>query len=313
MRAAFALSVLVLLTGASNQPTPSAPASSNQQQEKTGASDGKTDGDKRDPPTVIVNVGTSPPNQLHANGESKREEHGAATEWWIAGATVALAIITGILAYFTFGLWSATIELSREAKVTGDGHAEKMERSVGEAVRSASAMEAVAEATRNNAALMQKMLHKQMRAYLIVEIGVGVYQDETKRFDVRPSLTNVGLTPANNMHYWARAAILPFPSPDGHHFPAPIGESTRHGMVIGPRQGIQLNAVVDDRIPPDDVEVVKRGKGRRVYIWGVVTYTDIFDEIERTTEFCQSIHWVKMPDGSETIYGTYDFNHNKAT
>ncbi len=223
-----------------------------------------------------------------------------------------LAAATYLLFAFTAGLFAVTYRLSRDAKHTGDDHASKMERSIAQAERAASAMERVANATIQNATLMQGMLHKQMRAYLTVSVASGIYQERDKnlKFGILPSLLNSGHTPAHKLSYWAKAAVLPFPLPDDFDFPTPESV-TPQAMLLGPHHAVELNGHLEDFVPDDEVPVIKSGRDRRVHIWGIVTYTDAFDEVH-TTKFCHSICWYGEP-GQERITGTYAYRHNEAT
>ena len=200
MSALIAALVVAAASAASQPPAPSGAASGAQQQGQASQTNTEAAHDKSNAATsVVVNVGAAQANQSHTGGKGQGEEHGAAAEWWVAGATVALAIVTAILALFTFGLWSATLKLSKDARTTGEDHAEKMERAITESNRLADATEKMLAAGSINAAKAQDIMRKQMRAYLTVEIGDGIYQDATKRFEVMPSCSNSGHTPAHKL------------------------------------------------------------------------------------------------------------------
>ncbi|MES2000339.1 MAG: hypothetical protein V4446_13595 [Pseudomonadota bacterium] len=242
-------------------------------------------------------------------------------EWAMVLVTVLLVFITGALAFYTGKLYKATVKLGRDAEESGKTQSDKMEKSILEATRAATAMERVAEsasisasaATQSVAALRAK----QMRAYLTVLIGSGTYQQRTSfwqrqtlKFDVRPILVNSGHTPAHKINYWAKAAILDFPLPNDFVFTEP--ENTiKSSMFIGAQQSLELNAMVDDFVPDEEVENIKIGNSKRVYIWGIVTYIDVFDEVH-TTKFCHSIFWFG-PKNNERVTGTFSNLHNEAT
>jgi uncharacterized membrane protein YebE (DUF533 family) len=90
-------------------------------------------------------------------------------EGWTAAATIALATITGILAYFTYQLWRANKTLVQGAREAASNESREMRESIAQATRAAAAMEDVAKATKSNAELMSGMLSKQMRAYVQVK------------------------------------------------------------------------------------------------------------------------------------------------
>jgi hypothetical protein len=194
-----------------------------------------------------------------------------------------------------------------------------MQASIAEALRAATAMENVAQgidlsakATLTNAEILRERTAMQMRAYLSVVIGNGLYQERHKglRFDVRPVVLNSGHTPAHNFTYWATARILPNPLPDDFDFPKG-GDSLRSGFVLGPHQNVIINATVPDFVDDDEVNEIKGGRDRRVCVWGVVFYEDVFGE-KRQTKFCHSIFWLNGPQG-EVINGNYAAKHNEAT
>jgi len=72
-----------------------------------------------------------------------------------------------------------------------------------------------------------------------------------------------------------------------------------------------MNAMVQGRCPDNEVEDIRRGRGKRAYIWGTVTYEDAFGK-ERYTNFAHGIVWILGKDG-EMIFGFYADQHNDAT
>ena len=224
---------------------------------------------------------------------------------FLAGATVLLAIITFFLAKYTYRLWrGATEDSSNQRK--------EVRESIDQAIRSADAMEMVANAAKENALRAEKIWRTQMRAYLTVNVDSGFPQAKMYgiKFEVRPTLWNSGNTPAHNMNYWARAEVMSFPLPDTFDFPAPK-ETPKRSFVLGPHQTIILNAFVDDFVPDTEVVDIKKGSDKRVYIWGEVTYDDVFGDPHKT-RFCHSIAWVGIPP-NELVIGTYEGKYNEAT
>jgi hypothetical protein len=146
-----------------------------------------------------------------------------------------------------------------------------------------------------------------------VKIGTAVYQDSATglRFEGKPLLLNTGHTPALKVKFLAKAAILPRPLPHGFRFPAPTEDATRPAgaAMLGAQQSANIQAVVNEVVPEAEVENIKLGLGRCLYIWGVVKYEDIFEE-QHTTEFCQSLMW--RTDGT-SVFGFYTPDHNDAT
>ena len=188
-----------------------------------------------------------------------------------------------------------------------------MKDSIAEAVRSASAMEEVANATKNNAVLMQDILHKQMRAYISVDTGLATYQDAANRFAGNPVLNNNGLTPARNVSFKAIANIFTIENvaPESLQFPD-SGEMVMNDVGLAPRQQFVIHGIVKIRYPDPEVVEIMRGDKRRLFVWGIVTYEDIFGD-KCATKFCHSHVFFMGPDGKVQTAGYYHSSHNKAT
>lgn len=152
---------------------------------------------------------------------------------------------------------------------------------------------------------------KQLRAYLTVMIGGATYQERKKnlKFAGKPRLINTGQTPAHNVRFIARAAILPTILPEDFDFPLPgqyIG-----GSVLGPHHFFDLNGVVDDFVPDGEIDDIKQARERALHIWGIVSYEDIFG-VHQETRFCQTLTWIGRGK-TAVIYGYYNPRHNDAT
>jgi hypothetical protein len=198
-------------------------------------------------------------------------------------------------------------KLRETVDAAGDQAAE-MRHSVAEAARLASAMERMALNGEQSVQALRERTAQQMRAYLTIVIGGGTYQEREKglKFDVRPNLVNTGNTPAHKVGYRARADILPVPLPAD--FALVLSEGRSGSSVVGPHHNMELGAVVDRFVPDSEVEDIKRGIRRAVYVWGTVWYEDVFGEA-RETHFCHHIIW--RPDGK--VYGYYNERNNTAT
>jgi len=191
-----------------------------------------------------------------------------------------------------------------------------MRASIAESARSATALEnlvpnvaASAQSAAESVATVRERTALQMRAYIGMIIGNAVYQERDKniRFAAHPIAINGGNTPARNVRYAARAAILPVPITPDVVLP-PIGDLLPVGGMMGPHQNSTLSAVVDDYVPDEDVEAIKTGAPRALAVWGRVAYVDIFGQ-EHTTDFCQTVLW--LPNGQ--IYGYHVPGRNDAT
>jgi hypothetical protein len=254
----------------------------------------------------------------HPFNNGQTLEHRIATN---ASVGEAMAITSVLFSGLGFVALIATVWLQRkqiEAAIQGmEESASDMKESIAQATRAARAMEKSAEAVTvasQAAAQSAGFLPKQMRAYLSVRIGGGVYQDRAAnwRFEVRPMLINTGFTPAHKVAYAAKAAVLPFPLLDEFVFPALEKPRSVFGL-LAPQQNLTMNAMVQgDFFDDEEVENIKRGHERRLYVWGTVVYEDVFGQ-PRYTNFAHNIIWVLFKDGSESVTGNYVDRHNEAT
>jgi hypothetical protein len=125
-------------------------------------------------------------------------------------------------------------------------------------------------------------------------------------------LINTGLTAAHNIQVRAKAEILPVPLSPNFYFSLPP-RVKGPGSLLPPRADATITRLIDDFIPDEEVDDVKRARGRALYSWGVITYQDEFKKIRRTT-FCQVIEWINTGDKyKDPIRGQYIDRHNEAT
>ena len=108
--------VVASAVAASQPPAPSSAVSGTQKQEQAAQYEPKADaGHRSAAPSVVVNVGTAQAGAVQTSGKSGDEEEHTSNERIIAGATVALAVITAGLAWFTGLLWGSTKELVKDS------------------------------------------------------------------------------------------------------------------------------------------------------------------------------------------------------
>jgi hypothetical protein len=218
------------------------------------------------------------------------------------GAISALASI--VIALFTVTLWRATQGMLDATS----GQSDAMDKSIKEAARAATAMDRVAFHFSENVYIAKERSAQQMRAYLSVLVNAGTYQEREKnlRFEGRPAILNAGQTPAKNVGYRAAAGILPVPLPTDFTFP--LKDQVVGAATLGPHQHFIMNATVEDFYDDADVFDIKTGKDRALYVWGIVTYQDIFGT-DQHTKFCQYLLW--LPDGR--MFGFFVSDYNDAT
>jgi hypothetical protein len=336
--------VLLLASSPLQNPVPSRTEFGKQQQNQARTSEQPPTTDMRgseDSPIVVKIIPT--PKQEEAKRETEDRKEKSANDRNLVIATYILAGIAALqLAVFGYQAYKlkqtveaatqqsedtrrAISETSRSATATEQvarhietsiqtslGQAESMQRSVAEAARLASAMEIVAKeiAVSSKAATASvSAISQQMRAYLSVIIGAATYQERARnyKFEARPTLVNAGNTPAHKVSFRAKAAILPVPLPDDFDFPLPDKGVAQ--AILGPHQNATLGATVDEFCDDGDVDIIKRAEGRGLYIWGIVTYEDVF-HVPQYTNFCQIYTWLQ--DG-KTVWGYYAAPHNDAS
>lgn len=309
----------LLIVAASNPPSPSGRGTQAEQQ--SGSSHEHTGGQDTQPPaTLQLSPQLLVDTPSHDEVSSKTEEHGHGytnPDWWVAGGTIALVIVTT-------GLWVATWRVYRTtAKAVFDGEkaiqaaikaANAAASHVNEASRAATAMESVARGIAHSVSNNQELIliqkefwRKQMRAYLTVIIGDAIYQTPGGLlFEAKPLLINTGHTPAHNVRHRVKAEILPAVFPQDKDWSLPA-DAIVTGPAIGAGQNRLLSGIVSHRVPDDQVEPIKAGTGSALFVWGTVEYHDAFDEPHRTN-FCHMMTW--LPD--KRIMGYYNHTHNDA-
>ena len=260
------------------------------------------------------------PNQ-NAVASKPKDQSGwyADPNWWVAGFTGALVVVTGGLWLFTALLWRETRNAVQDAKGTGKiavDAANAANAHVKESARAAAAMEAVsvgtAESIRITAEIgrtQREFGQKQMRAYLSVTYNITVPQnEETKQPpEIRLHLFNTGNTPASRVSYKANAAMLPFPLPDDFAFPIDEHPVNSEG-VLGHGQSNMISCALPSLLSAEQIDQVTDGRLNKLYIWGIVTYQDVFN-YSRETRFSQSVVW--MRNGHSM--GVNTRRHNEAT
>jgi len=234
-----------------------------------------------------------------------------AEQWVIFIGLAQLVVFTLQLFVFRDQAQKLAQTVKAAAEQSGD-----MKESIKQATRAATAMEKSATAaTSASSAVAQSVAYvgHQVRAYLSVRINGGLYQERSRnvRFEVKPLLINTGLTPAFKIRYTAKAAIFPFPLLDDFEFP-PLNPLRAAFGILGSQQNFVMNAMVQDFVPDDEVDTIKQGVGKRVYIWGTVYYEDV-SAIERYAEFAHNTYWLTLPDSRVLWEGIYLDRHNDAS
>jgi hypothetical protein len=292
----FLLIVMLFTWLQSPSPTPGEIGHPQQHQSESGQKQSATDHHGTEQSPLVVKV--LPPDK--AQDESSQAIETRKQETANNRSAIPTAILA-LIAFLQLVVYTYQAIKLRETVDSARQQSAAMERHIGEAARSATAMEAVATTMQVNAA-------RQLRAYLTVVVGAAIYQDreDGKVFEGKPLLVNNGFTTARNIRHWTKAAILPFTLPDDFVLPA-VEEVFVGQGIIGAHQNASMSIRLDEQVPDGEVADIKFGKGKALYVWGIVRYEDVFDKTH-TTKFCQAITW--LVDGR--VFGFYTPGHNDA-
>jgi hypothetical protein len=314
LRALLTLSVLLAASSWSQNPPPGR-GTANPKRADSPQSAGQLGTDAR--PLVIKQLPTTNTDEESAQvandraGKIANDKKLVQFTGYLVVATWTLGAI-GLFQLIVFGMQARRLRQTVDAAAD---QSKAMERSISEANRLASAMERVskdiaisASAATESVAALRERTAQQMRAYLSVVVGTGIYQDKAKnlKFQAQPLVVNAGHTPAHKVSFKAKTEVLPVPLPDAFTFPLPV--SVTGGAVVGPQQSFTLSPMVDDFSDEAEVEKIKRAEGKALFAWGIITYEDVFGQSHQT-RFCQIVTW--LPDGK--TWGYYTDRHNDAT
>jgi len=151
--------------------------------------------------------------------------------------------------------------------------------------------------------------HKELRAYVTAAVGQAVpqmaIQNGRLRFEGKPSIINMGRTPAYKVSWVARAEILPRPLDANYTFPE-LPTPPTEGIVLGPMQNMLISGLVGDYVPDQQVDEIRYGRGMGLYVWAKISYFDIFGR-KRTTKLAQMI---TFSDDNKVINVQYPNQHN---
>ncbi len=273
---------------------------------------------------VIVKIMPAQKTAAESAEDQQEREEKASADLWTLWLTGSLAFV-GALQLLVFGYQALKLRQTIQAmKDIAAGQSADMQNSIAEAARAASAMQEVSRSMDINAREIIKSVkiskeiadgqrlfgEMQMRAYVSVSIGGGIFQDRERglRFEARPQLRNTGNTPAHKVRFRVASDILPVPLPKDFKFKLP--PDFAGGALLAPQQPAQANAVVKEFAPDEDVANIKIGNGKSLFVWGYVIYEDAFKKNRRVT-FAQQITFLGQP-GSEIVSGFYLTRHNRS-
>ena len=158
---------------------------------------------------------------------------------------VELTGVLAVVALLQLLVYTYQAKKLRETVQSAGEQFEAMERRIGEAARSATAMEQIANTIEaGNQAVL--------RAYITVTIGSAVYQERRGpgltdlKFEGKPNVLNPGNTPARNLRIRISADILPIPIPKEFQFPLGDENDITDAGVLGAHQTSTVSGIVKD-------------------------------------------------------------------
>ena len=266
-----------------------------QQNKQPQTSQSPTDSDQRgtEQSPLVVKAIPAPKTPEETAQETKDRDQKTTNDRDLVKLTAVLALV----GFFQFLVYAYQAKKLRETVESAGEQAEAMERHIGEAARSATAMEKIVTAIEvGNKAVM--------RAYLTVVVGSAVWQERREgqsnlKFEGRTNLVNTGNTPARKVRVRIQADILPVPLPKDFEFPLPEEPTGSLGGTVGAHQTNIIGAAVKDLAPDAEVAAIKEGTEKALYVWGLITYEDMFGDAH-TTKFGQWLTW--WPNNQLFVY-----------
>lgn len=305
------LIILAIAVSLQNPPPSTLKTRSRQQQPTRAQQPTSTQNRGTEDSPIFVKQLPTEKTQAETDEEAQDRKNKTANDGRLILFTGMLAVV-GFFQLLVFGYQAYQL---RETVRAAIGQSIDTKNVIKQSARTAKAMEDVAkhfetsvtQAEKSTASFQERMA-LQTRAYVAAAIGVAIYQEREKglKFEVKPLLMNTGQTPAHKLSYRAKAAILPIPLPQDFAFPLP-DENTGQAVIF-PHQSVTMNAIVEDFVDDAEVNAIKHGEGKCLYIWGVIAYEDQFGK-PHDTKFCHAMTW--LPDGKN--WGLYVSRFNEAT
>lgn len=267
-----------------------APSKKESQAAQKGTKDAQQQKDASKPPAPPINISVSGQLELKGGYQEDKGQHKPfyeETEVWLVIATVFLVIVTARLAGYTRNLWTATVNLSREAKDTADRQGRDTLKAIKIAEDAAKAAQESADAARSEFVASHRPEIAIRHVYITSEVW------GEKPIEVKLVIVNKGLTPAVISQMNVNLVILPKgtrlpPRPQYPEQPKAIEEPQLESgrWVALPR------IVKKESISHEDNSKI-RGGTHKLYCHGFVEYFDVEGRIRRTS-FCRV--W-QPPDG----------------
>lgn len=315
---AIALSTAAASAGdpASQPPAPRNRETSQPPQQIPDEHSNKADADQRgtESSPFVVKTVLPPKSEQEAAQDAADREEKASSDWWMELLTAAIASI-GFVQTIVFWIQAGRLKQTiRTMGTIADGQTADMQASIKQASRAAAAMEIAAqgisanvETSKSIAETQREFWKIQMRAYVSVRYAITVPQNHTSKWrtEIRLQIVNTGHTPAYELFYKSWCDIFPFPLPENFDFHIPNLPDQSAG-TLAPGQHFIIAASVPRVCSEIEVADYVNGSERRIYMYGVVIYKDVFG-CKHETRFSQSVIWFN--DGSTMGVNTRRHNH----
>lgn len=282
----IACALLLTCAATSNPPAPSGGNTKAQHQPTTSHEHAEGQGPNQvaQLPVVVAQNDPPPHNQIGTEAETQRQWY-AMPDWWIAGFTAALFLATALLWFATWRMWRTTRDAVKDGK-----------DAVKAAIRSAQAAEAAIE--KSDAALShaQDTAKRQLRAYVHVDLRSDIY---TRRngWEILYSMlvVNSGQTPAYDVMVLGNICVADHPLT--RSLPPVVANSEPSRASLYPGQtgvtaGIISNPALTQAdfasLAPIDIGDAIKSATSRLYLYGKITYRDVFGEAHTTHFRCRT-------------------------
>lgn len=214
-------------------------------------------------------------------------------DWLIRLGMVQAAIFLLQLAAFIYQgrKLRDTVETARQ-------QAQDFRASIDHSARGANAMETVAQALLSNTQIATQLLtlqrdafRKQLRAYLSLQLQSHIPENVERNFrhEVQLSVKNVGHTPAHGIVVSGRLRVLQYPPTPQTDFSFSAGAYETRGHLV-PQDSCYVRLWLEGFLSADENVAIRTRSGLALYVFGKVTYKDIFDD-SWYTNFCYVIQW----------------------
>ena len=239
---------------------------------------GPTDNQRgTDKSPIVVKVLPSDTAKEQSETETKNELDKSFYDKLISYSTVALAIVTAFLAFFTYRLWSATVRMSKDAKEAAARQAHEMQNSLAIAKESADAAQKSATVAEKTVSLHRAWVFAGIGGTNIVSPGVVC---------AHPDHSNNGVSPAFVEYVYIDTCLYSKPLPEKPIYKTKytIMDPIQPGVCFKP---IHHNETITMNIVED------------TYVYGRIYYRDFFEE--GTQRYSSFIYLIKMDRNGDHI------------